>query len=235
MKKENKLQYRHELKYHINELEKEALISRLTGLLALDTNAQKGQYLIRSLYFDDFFNRAYEEKQAGITDRKKFRIRTYDYSDQLIKLECKRKRNQYIYKESVNLTRNEAEKLISGDYSFLLQRPEALCMEFYVECVSNGMRPKIVVDYERIPYVYYPGDVRITFDMHVRAGILSYDIFDRKLPTLEVLDQGELIMEVKYTEFLPEFIRNILPLQSSEYLATSKYVLCFEKKQMLMQ
>lgn len=230
MMKVNKLLYRHELKYRISEKEKEVMIRRLSALISLDKNAEQGQYMIRSLYFDDICNSAYEDKNRGIADRKKYRIRVYNCSDQLIKLERKEKRNQYINKEAATLTREETEKIISGDFHFMLKRKETICRDFYIECLLNGMRPKVIVDYERIPYIYLPGDVRITFDTHVRAGLLSFDIFDPNLPTLEVLDGGELIMEVKFTEYLPEIIRNLLPLNESNNLAISKYVLCYEKK-----
>ncbi|MDD3174142.1 MAG: polyphosphate polymerase domain-containing protein [Herbinix sp.] len=230
MKKENKLLYRHELKYRINELEKEVLIKRLSSLIALDANTNNGQYMIRSLYFDDVCNSAYEDKMRGIAERKKYRIRIYNCSDQLIKLERKEKKDQYIKKESATLTRDETEKIISGDFRFLAKRQEPISREFYLKCLLNGMKPRVIVDYDRIPYIYLPGDVRITFDMHVRAGLLSYNIFDPELPTLEVLNDGELILEVKYTEFLPEIIRNLLPISSSMNMAYSKYVLCYEKK-----
>ncbi|MDD3393950.1 MAG: polyphosphate polymerase domain-containing protein [Anaerotignum sp.] len=230
MKRENNPLYRHELKYRINDLEKAVLIKRLHHLISLDANAKNGQYTIRSLYFDDICNSAYEDKVRGIADRKKYRIRIYNCSDQLIKLERKEKIDQYIKKEAVTLTREETEKLISGDFHFLEKRQEPVCRMFYLECLLNHMKPKVIVDYERIPYIYLPGDVRITFDMHVRTGLLSYDIFDSELPTLEVLSGGELILEVKYTEFLPEVIRNLLPMSSSNHMAYSKYVLCYEKK-----
>ena len=37
------------------------------------------------------------------------------------------------------------------------------------------------------------------------------------------------MLEVKFTELLPQFVRNILPPQAAEFTAVSKYVLCYEK------
>ena len=54
------------------------------------------------------------------------------------------------------------------------------------------------------------GTVRITFDMNVRAAVDGFDVFDRSLPTLPVLEPGKLVMEVKFTEFLPQIVRDIL-------------------------
>ena len=222
--------YRHELKYTLCEAEKTAIISRIKDLISLDNNAINGSYSIRSLYFDDMWNSAYEEKLIGIQSRKKYRIRIYNYSDSNIKLECKQKEGQYIYKNSANLSKEEAQFLISGEFEFLLERPEQLCRQFYIECREKAMVPKAIVDYERIPYIYEPGDVRITFDTNIRTGMLGFDIFDRDMPTLPVLNKEELVMEVKFTEFLPQFIRDILPPDHFEYNAVSKYVLCFEKR-----
>ena len=230
MKNENSLKYRHELKFRISELEKAKIIARIADIVSLDTNAVNGQYMIRSLYFDDIWNSAYEEKMSGIASRRKYRIRVYNCSDGQIKLEKKSKQGNYICKEAANLSRDEAEKILAGDYVFLRRREEALCREFYAECMTSVMRPKVIVDYERVPYVYEAGTVRITFDMNVRAGMLSYDLFDKSLPAIGVLTPEELIMEVKYTEFLPQIIRNILPPEDSELTAASKYVLCYEKK-----
>lgn len=222
--------FRHELKYFISGLEKEVLIRRLSMFMREDAHARSEGYMIRSLYFDDCFEHAYEEKLAGVESRKKYRIRIYDYSDGTIKLECKHKEGQYINKTAAALTREETESIIAGKYEFLLARRELLCREFYFECALNKMSPKVVVDYDRIPFVYPCGDVRITFDCGVRAGLFVGSIFDRTLPVAPVMEPGMLIMEVKFTEYLPELIRRLLPVADSAYMAYSKYTMCLEKK-----
>ena len=221
--------YRHEWKYLIDTAQKEAICQRLSPFLELDKHAANGGYMIRSLYFDDYFNTAYDEKDAGVLERKKYRIRIYNCSDSSIKLERKKKFGSYIYKEAATLTRDEVYKILDGDYEFLLQSKYPLCQEFYFECVSNVMRPRTIVDYDREPWILDAGTVRITFDMDVRAAVGSYDIFDPTLPTLPVLEDGKCVMEVKYTEFLPHFVRDVLPDKASEFTAVSKYVLCYEK------
>ena len=146
-----------------------------------------------------------------------------------IKLERKKKFGSYIYKEDAPLTKDEVQKILSGEYEFLLKSPYNLCREFYIECMSNMMRPRTIVDYEREPWIMDEGTVRITFDTDVRAAVGSYDIFDSTLPALSVLEPGKLIMEVKFTELLPQILRNLLPPQAEEFTAVSKYVLCYEK------
>lgn len=230
-KNDKKPVYRHEWKYLISEGEKEALRSRISPVLPVDPHAKDGGYTIRSLYFDDVWERAYTEKDMGVMSRYKYRIRIYNCSDRVIKLERKKKVGSYIHKESASLTREETEKILNGEYEFLLHSPQSLCREFYIECVSQMMRPRVIVDYEREPYILDEGTVRVTFDSHVRAAVLSRDIFDPDLPHLDVLEPGKVVMEVKFTEFLPQIVREILPPAASEFTAVSKYVLCYEKTQ----
>lgn len=225
----NKETFRHEWKYLISHTEKELITLRLKELMSLDANAAGGSYTIRSLYFDDCWNSAYEDKESGIKVRKKYRIRLYNYSDQRIRLERKKKTGSYIYKEDAPLSREETERILTGDYGFLLRSEHPLCREFYVECISNFMRPRVIVDYEREPWIMDTGTVRVTMDTNIRAAVGSFDIFDCTLPGLPVLEPGELVMEVKFTEMLPQIIRNLLPAKASEFSAVSKYTLCCEK------
>ena len=225
--------YRNEWKYLIDTAQKELICQRLEPVMTLDKHAQNGGYMLRSLYFEDYYHSSYEEKDAGVLRRKKYRIRIYNCSDSSIKLERKKKFGAYIFKEAASLTRDEVYKILDGDYEFLLRSDQPLCREFYVECMSNVMRPRTIVDYDRQPWILDAGTVRLTFDMDVRAAVGSFDIFDPTLPTLSVLEPGKCVMEVKFTEFLPQFVREILPDRASEFTAVSKYVLCYEKTEYL--
>lgn len=226
---EPKEQYRHELKYLISWADKAELAVRMAAFFQPDPHAKNGSYFIRSLYFDDYWNSAYEEKDAGVLLRKKYRIRIYNYSDSSIRLERKKKFDSYIYKESAPLTRQQLDAILAGDYGFLLHSPYNLCQEFYTECVCNVLRPRVIVDYDREPWILDAGTVRVTFDMDVRAAVGSWDIFDKKLAVLPVLEPGKLVMEVKFTEFLPQIVRDLLPPRAQELTAVSKYVLCCDK------
>jgi hypothetical protein len=227
--------YRHELKYLISYPEYEGIRRRMLPYFSLDENARDGEYSIRSLYFDDFYDSAYEEKEDGIFFRKKYRIRIYNYSDGSIKLERKKKQGKYIFKESAGLTRQEFERILDGDYEFLLKSEKKLLQEFYIECVCNVMRPRVIVDYERTPFVLDAGTVRVTFDRAVRAAVGGFDIFEKDLPTLPAMDPDKLIMEVKYTEFLPQLVRQLLPPRSSEFVNASKYVICCDRTKYLRE
>lgn len=227
---EKKKLFRHEQKYIITYAEKEALIRQFLPVVKRDMHGGDTGYTIRSLYFDDVWESAYEEKIAGTYERRKYRIRIYDYSDNVIKLECKEKQGNYIHKTSARLSHEEFEWILQGKYEFLLQRQENLCKEFYFQCMSKRMRPVVIVDYERDAFVVKTGDVRITFDSHVRSGWMSYDVFDNGIPTYEVMKPEELIMEVKFTEMLPEYVRRLVAPKAREQVAASKYTMCAEKK-----
>ena len=220
------MQYRHELKHLINYQDYALIRLTLKNLLRLDANADKdGLYSVRSLYFDDYYNQAYHDKYAGVANRSKYRIRIYDLSERTIHLERKVKNGQYNYKQVTPLTVEEVYCILSGDYGFLLRSSENLQQIFYHECVSKLMRPRVVIEYEREAYTMEAGQVRIAFDRNVRAGLDGFDIFDAGMPMVEVLSPGLLILEVKFTEFLPAIVKEVLPSKASEYSAVSKYIL----------
>lgn len=219
-------QFRHELKYYINMQGYHTLRSLLKAALRPDENAgPDGDYHIRSLYFDDRDETALMTKISGVDEREKFRVRIYNYSDSNIRLERKLKNNSYILKHSCQLSRKEYELLRNKDVGFLLNKRALPCGAMYYGTKNNGLRPVKVVDYRREAYVYPIEDVRITFDKDLRMGT-SLDIFDKDMLTIPMLDQGEMILEVKFNAFLPGFIRNLFTGIESTPSAVSKYVIC---------
>ncbi len=221
--------FRYENKYLISYPDFEALKVRMKPYFSMDPHATYGEYMIRSLYFDDYFHSAYEEKDMGIFFRKKYRIRIYNCSDSSIKLERKLKQGKYILKESAPLSKDEFYSILNGNYGFLLQSPHNLLKEFYYECISSFLRPRVIVDYDRTPFILDEGTVRVTFDKRVRAAVGSFDIFDKDLFSLSCMPSDKLIMEVKYKELLPRLVRQMITGIPTEMVAASKYVMCCEK------
>lgn len=220
------MQYRHELKFIINYAEYAVIRMRMRAVMKRDQHVNaNGMYTIRSLYFDDYHNSAYNEKYMGILDRQKYRIRIYNNSDSVISLERKIKWNSYVNKQVSRLTREQADEIIKGKYDCLVECNDPLQQVFYHECRSNVMRPRAVVDYEREPYIMDAGNVRVTFDQHVRVGVEGWDIFNEKMSMIEMLDPNYLVMEVKFSEFLPSIIQSMLPQKATDFVAVSKYVL----------
>lgn len=231
--------WRHELKYIIDEATFQHLFFELRPVLHADTHvlpesvdSYKG-YHIRSLYFDDAGKSGIFDKLTGADPRHKYRIRIYNGSDRVIRLEKKIKKERMTRKLSCALGRAQVDRLLAGDLESLLEKIDlpsakqlALAGQFYVEMRTRLLRPQLLVDYERLPLVWPDGNVRITFDRFLSTGFFRHDLWDRNAAMQPVLEPGQLIMEVKYDHFLPDFIRTLLPLAGASPLAVSKYVQC---------
>ncbi|MDO4567503.1 MAG: polyphosphate polymerase domain-containing protein [Clostridia bacterium] len=219
--------YRHELKYYIQWSDYKTLSTLLSRTMDADANANSdGEYFIRSLYFDDVFDNALREKLSGADSREKIRIRIYGLSDEVIKLEEKRKEDGYICKQSLRLSREECERLISGDYGFLLHRREPFARRMFYQFATQVLRPVVIVDYVREAYTFPSEDVRITFDKNIRTAYRSIDLFNRDLLTYPATLGNGVVLEVKYNEYLPAYIRTLLQIGAHTRSAISKYVLC---------
>ena len=225
--KRNGLPARHELKYFINPAELEALRARLRGALAMDSHCVNGEpYVIRSLYFDDIDDSAFYDKQAGVMHRDKYRIRIYRYSDREIFLERKRKLSDLIQKSSVQITRRLCDQLVDGNPTGLQKAQNPLLQDMYVQMRTRLLRPRVIVDYAREAYLHPAEDVRITFDLSLRTGLFSRDLFNPRLPTVCPHDRNVEILEVKFNNYLPGYVNALLAGVEAERSAVSKYILC---------
>ena len=225
---------RHELKYFITPAELSVLRGVLTPVMQLDPNGNEhNEYHIRSLYFDTIDDSALEEKIAGVGNRKKYRIRIYNFSDRVIKLECKSKYGDLISKQSVSIPRDLAEQLIAGDPEGLQRMRHPLFHDVFREMRTRLLRPAVIVDYVREAYIHPAEEVRITFDKTLRTGLFSSDIFNPEIPTYPVFDDPVEILEVKYDEFLPSYLQSILSSITAQRSAVSKYTWCrrYENKE----
>jgi hypothetical protein len=219
---------RHELKYYISMGEYLVLRDRLKPLMPLDPFADQEtrSYDIRSLYFDDIYNTAMWEKMYGIKNRKKLRIRIYNYKSDNIKLEKKAKYDMFTAKESSKITRYQVEDIMAGRYDFLISGGNSLFEEMYGDIVANRLKPIVVVDYIREAYTYPAGNVRITFDKYLHSGNFNTDIFRPTMMPVPILDPGTLVLEIKYDTNLPQHIRDIINSTNGIRSAVSKYALC---------
>ena len=225
---------RHELKYHITPAELTVLRGVLAPVMQLDPNGnENNEYHIRSLYFDTINDDALDEKIAGVGNRKKYRIRIYNFSDRVIKLECKSKYGDLISKQSVSIPRELAEQLIAGDPDGLQRMRHPLLHDVYREMRTRLLRPAVIVDYVREAYIHQAEEVRITFDKQVRTGLYSVDMFNPQIPTYPVFDDPVEILEVKFDEFLPSYLQAILSGVTAQRSAISKYTWCrrYENKE----
>lgn len=218
--------FRHELKYFIAPYQVHVLRQRVRCLLRPDPHAgPTGRYRITSLYFDDLDDSAVFEKLSGFRDRQKIRVRIYDGNDDPMVLERKIKRGDAVSKDRVRIGRTLYEALRQGDPEPLLETGVPLLREVAWLMTHRRLRPKVIVDYVREAYLYPAGNVRITFDQHLRTGLANLDLF-REAPLVPVLGDGTAIMEVKYDAFLPGPVQDLIQCEGLIRQAASKYVLC---------
>ncbi len=225
---------RHELKYLINYGEYVHLSRTLDHVLQRDPSGDEyNEYAVRSLYFDTFFDDFLYEKINGVGDRKKYRIRTYNFTDKMIKLECKSKYGSLISKQSLTIPREMADQIIAGDSTGLEQTSEPLLHDIFREMKTRLLRPVVIVDYIREAYTHPAEEVRITFDKKLHTGLGRLDMFERYVPTMPALENNLIVLEVKFNRVLPDYIRTLLGAAVAQSSAVSKYVICrgFEEKE----
>ena len=219
------MKYRHEYKHEISKSDMLVLRSRLSAVMKKDIHAIDGKYFIRSLYFDNAQDKALTEKINGVNIREKFRIRYYNNDTSLIHLEKKSKVNGLCLKDSVALTKEQAQAIANGDYAWMVDSGVPLVQELYSKMMSQGLRPKTIVDYLREPFVFAPGNVRVTLDYNIRTGMNCTDFLNPDCVTVPAGD-APIILEVKWDEYLPDIIRDAVQLPNCRVGAFSKYAVC---------
>lgn len=219
------MKYRHEWKHEISYGDMLVLRQRLSTVMKRDKHAIDGKYLIRSLYFDNASDKALREKVDGVNIREKFRIRYYNNNTSLIHLEKKSKVNGLCLKDSVALSFEQAQAIANGDYGWMIDSGVPLIQELYSKMISQGLRPKTIVDYLREPFVFAPGNVRVTLDYNIRTGMNCTDFLNSNCVTVPAGD-APIILEVKWDEYLPDIIRDAVQLPNCRVGAFSKYAVC---------
>lgn len=231
MSKEKK--YRHEYKYILNCGWYEVLRHRAKAVMRPDSHGKNGVYRITSLYLDDVFDSAYNDKILGLDVRKKYRIRFYNLSPDFIRLEIKDKKGEMVAKRSVKFTYEDYKSFLRGDRSFLAEErfSGTIGEELYASDKLVKISPAAVVDYVREAYVCDAGNVRITFDSALKT-MSGLDALNGEPNFYSVFENREIILEVKYDSFIPSYIRDILAGLPLNAESVSKYVLCrdFRKK-----
>lgn len=215
---------RHELKHIINYSDFLELSKRLPIIAKKDANTlSDNSYIVRSLYFDNYMDKALIEKIDGVNEREKFRIRLYNSNLDIIKLEKKAKKNGLCYKESTAISKEICQKLLEGDINILKESKNKLCFELFGKMNYEQLRPKNIVVYNRQAFTYPIGNVRITLDYNIRGSMNTYDFLKSNIVAIPTGNQ--FILEVKYDEFLPDLIRGAVALNNRSISAFSKYAI----------
>ncbi len=216
------MNFRNEYKHQINLGDVYSLRQRLSAVAKHDLNCESdGTYFVKSLYFDNYMDKALREKIDGVNKREKFRIRYYGTDTSFIKLEKKSKINGLCNKVTCRITKEECQKIIDGDIQFMMDGKHELMRELYSKMKYQLLRPKCIVGYTRECFVYPRGNVRVTFDMNICGSNNVKEFLNPDLPFLQTYHN--IILEVKWDEYLPQVIRDLVQVRSRRSAAFSKY------------
>ena len=217
---------RNEWKYQISPASAVLLAKRLGVFFKRDMHSGQAGYLIRSLYFDDIAESAFFDKLAGVNERAKYRLRYYDNDTERIFLECKRKHGYLTEKDSVQVSRTTAEHMMRNMPLAMDELSAPLMAEFAAQRSARLMRPRVIVDYQRLAFVYDEQDTRITLDSNIRTNMYRTDALFDRITTMPVLENGNVILEVKFDEYLPERAKEALSHIAVMPQANSKFCQC---------
>lgn len=229
----SKVKYRHELKFVLSPSYAEILKHRLAMIMDVDENSsnEDNTYFIRSLYFDDCQDTAYYEKIDGTEKRKKYRIRIYNLDDSFIRLERKDKDRDLTHKEQTKITREIYQNIVDGNLDDIDVTNDKLLEEFVYAIKTKGLKPAVIVDYQRLAYTYPAEDTRVTFDEHIKSGRFNYDLFSDEYITYDIFPENESVLEVKFNRVIPSHIAQVIMTIPTVRQAISKFALCREKKE----
>lgn len=222
--------FRKEIKYVISKIDFLRLTKHLDALMQRDKNGVNGTYIVRSQYYDSIGDRDLYDNLDGVMEKRKIRVRTYSPDDQYAKLEYKCKSNTDGKKYSLDITRKEALSMEKQKYGFLMNYEEALAKTLYVKLMQGGYMPKTIVEYKRTAYMHAVSDVRITFDTDIKTAIVPYGIFSNELSYVPLIEGDRGVLEVKYNDFIPYTLKqviqeiNSLPEASSKYSKARRYI-----------
>lgn len=206
------MKFRHELKYICSDAELCIIENRIQSICRKDPHAgEDGLYQIRSIYFDNYSDTCFYENENGVDPREKIRIRAYNCNSSHISIERKRKEHSMTSKTQRVISKEEYDKYLQSGY---------------YDSRLGIMEPKVIVAYERIPFIYDLGNVRITIDKNISCSDDFESFFDKNLPLRPIMEKGKNLLEVKYDELLPDYLYTMMNLGSLTQTAFSKYYLC---------
>jgi len=216
--------YRKEIKYPLSLVDFMTIQQRLLPYVKLDPHCTETGYRVRSLYFDSDSDTDLFDTLDGVQNKQKIRLRFYPPNDRIILLENKLKYGTDGVKRSLALTHDQAREMVRGDYSFLRDLPDPLALSLYAKMMTGAYRPKSVVEYRRIAYIYPANNTRITFDHSISASPVVSSFFDPNPLLTPVSNPDTGVLEVKYDHFLVSVLAEALQPLDALSTANSKYV-----------
>ncbi len=214
---------RKELKYLLNIEDRMRLIAALDKILVPDAYGSYDGYRVRSVYFDGLDNQDYVEKMKKFSFVKRIRIRAYTPQDQTAKFEIKKKWPHGQVKDSVIVSREDAQEMIKGNFEVLKKYKDPTAALGYELCTTMGYRPVSMVEYKRRAYTHPFFSTRITLDSELQYCLFHYDLFDENPNYEQVLPITQTILEVKFDKYLFPQIQTVLANLNLEKCPVSKF------------
>jgi len=221
------LAYRHEYKFVINLSDTIEMKKRLACCMEKDPHAlSDGSYFVKSLYFDNLYDKALKEKIDGVDPREKFRIRVYNNDDSFIRLEKKGKVKSLTTKVSEWISKEMCETLLKGRFTEGLRDYPALLTELRAKMGYEMLRPQTIVTYQREAFILGPGNIRVNLDRDIRSRRYAGDFFENDPEGVRASNVDFVVLEVKYGSFFPDFIADIVKVRNRMNASVSKYAAC---------
>ena len=219
--------YRNEWKYRLPEADLAVIENRLAAVMDLDYHSgQSGNYEIHSLYFDDYKDTCAKENEAGVSCRFKYRIRYYGSAPVILKLERKEKMDGLCHKDSAIITKTMCQKILDGSADELYWETEdPLIRKFCVHMMTRLFEPKAIISYERAAYVEEIANVRITLDKNISVSDRVEEFLTGDYLNYPIQEKSEHVLEVKFDDILPGYIKSIVSNKNLQQSSFSKYYL----------
>jgi len=223
------MRYRFEYKYLLSAYTADILRSRIYKIMKPDYHSN-GKYVVNNLYLDDMYNNFYLAKHIGQFQRDKYRIRYYNNDMSFIRIERKHKDGIVSYKETSRISEAQYLMIKAGNFNFLDSEDEPLWNKLALLNRLRRMQPTAEYAYRREAWIYEPGNIRFTFDSPPfnaeKSRIYSYDTTVCSYGSEEY---SPLMLEVKYTGFMPEIIKQTLNGLPVAHVGISKYCVVRER------
>lgn len=201
---------RSELKYLLNMYDRLKLIRALDTLLIPDKYGAYNGYSVRSAYFDGVDNQVYTEKIKKFDFKKRIQIRAYTPDDQTAKFEIKKKWTHNQIKDSLIVSREDAQAMIAGNFEVLRKHDVPTAELGYHICTTMGYRPVSMVEYKRQAYTHPHFNTRITLDNNLEYTDSNFTLFGENINYKKVIGLKGTILDVKYDRFLFPQIQHVL-------------------------
>lgn len=216
--------FRNELKFIISTGQYTVLKQIFSGLMSYDCYAKNGKYDVKSLYFDNFDNKCFEENANSEDPRQKLRIRIYNHSDNLINFEIKQKIYGKCVKYKTEITKEQTELLMQGKRLRNLANNKIIDYINF-KMISELYSPKVIVEYTRIPLIHKSSNVRITFDTNITSSKDINGFFNGEIRRRSFMPIGMSIMEIKFDNYIPTIIYDVIKRYNVQFVTFSKYYL----------